>query len=57
MGDNSAIHFELSDPNPSVYRLWQKARSEGGTAGEIEDRYRALLEEFGHRDVNAGRWT
>ena len=56
MGDNSAYHFELTERHPSVYRLWQKARSEGGSEGEMEDRYRALLKEYGHRGEGAGKW-
>lgn len=56
MGDNSTHYFELTEKHPSVYRLWQKARAEGGSEGEMEDRYRGLLEEYGHRDEGTGKW-
>lgn len=57
MSDSTEMQF--SDPipkSPSVYRLWQLAQKRGKSRGEREDIYRALLEEFGHRNVEVHRW-
>ena len=57
MGDNSVPSVELNNRAPSVYRIWQKARSEGGSEAEILDKYRLLLERYGHRDPSTAQWT
>lgn len=57
MGDNSVPSIEITNRAPSVYRIWQQVRAEGGTRAEMEDRYRELLEQYGHRDINSARWT
>jgi hypothetical protein len=56
MGSSESLHFELTEKNPSVYRLWQQARKEGGSEGEQIDRYRELLEQYGHRGEVTGKW-
>lgn len=57
MTDSTDMQF--SDPltkSPSVYRLWQEAQRRGKSKGEMEEIYRALLEEYGHRNVEVHRW-
>ena len=49
-------NIPIPDRHPSIYRLWQIAQAEGGSEGEMEDRYRELLEEYGHRDVGGMQW-
>lgn len=56
MSDSTLNHLELTEKHPSVYRIWQQAREEGGSEGEILDRYRELLEKFGHRGEGTGKW-
>lgn len=51
MADNS-----ITEKHPSVYRIWQQARKEGGSEGEILDRYREMLEKYGHRGEGTGKW-
>lgn len=53
--DTSPID-NLPTRHPSVSQLWRRAREEGGSVGEQEDRYRELLEEFGHRQIDTMKW-
>lgn len=53
---NDSETLSIAERHPSVYRIWQQVRAEGGTEGEMMDRYRELLEKYGHRDEWTGKW-
>ena len=50
MGDSTVPAVFITERSPSVYRLWQIARAEGGSLEDIEGRYQQLLDQYGHRE-------